>query len=390
MSNSTTALSELENKMLLLNGTGIFNELHYEFVPHDDDELDVNIKAENVNKGSVAAGVNYNNIYGGSALLNLSLRNINGGNAKLFTDLILGQNPRLSSLFIINNGFKPGFGLQADLYSLDFSEYTNGEKVNKWNFSNMSLSAFMPLTVRNNYLFKAGFQYELFRFKQDVVVDPELDAYNTFADYGNFFISFEHDSRDRVNFTKKGQLAQISAKHVFPFSDQWSDVFSNSTIVSLRYNWYLSIGEKLVYKPELFVGYTFSDVLEQYTESTTGINRKVSAVQHLFGFGGNNANNYASAHISFTGLNYLEEMGMYAGKLSTNFEYNFYPELYFSLLCDVGFMEYDISEFNDINLMVGYGAKVSYDSFVGPIEFTLSSSNIDTSINAFLNIGFWF
>lgn len=389
--NKEIALSELENKMLLLNGTRNFDDLRYEFIPVDEDTLNVKIEAGNANKGSIAAGINYNSVYGGSVLLNLSLRNIRGTNAKLFTDVVLGQNPRIKSMFIINNGFKPGFGLEADLYALSFPEYEKGDKVNKWDFDMLSFAAFMPLTIKNNYLIRTGFQYELFRFKQDVVVDPEYEAYNKFADYGNLFFTFQHDSRNKVDYATKGQFVQFQIKHVFPFSDQWSDVMSNGTILSMQYNWYLSLGEKLVYKPQLFAGYTFTEKNGPYSEpSLSNISRRVPAVQHMFGFGGIGSNNYVPGHVSFTGFNYLERMGMFAGKVTTDFEYNIYPKIYASLMADVGFLENDVSDFSNVKVLVGYGAKLSYNSFIGPVDFILSSSNIDTSINMFVNVGFWF
>jgi NTE family protein len=389
ISGKKIAFSQLEEKMFLLNGTKIFDELRYEFEPVENDSVNIKIEAGKTNKGSLAAGVHYDNIYGGSILLNLSLRNIKGGRSKFFADLVLGQNPRLKTMFIVNNGFKPGFGLETDFYSFNFSEYDNGERINKWDFDNYSFSAFMPLTITNNFLFKAGFQYELFRFKQEVVVDPDLEAYDKFADYGNFFFSFNHDSRDKVDFTQKGQLIEIKIKHVFPFSDQWDDVFSNGSIVYMKYNWYAKLTEKLVYKPGLFLGYTFTEKTDPYSENY-GINRRIPAVQHLFAFGGINPVNYVENHISFTGLKFIERLGIYAGKFSTNFEYNFYPKLYATLMADVGILENNLINNDDIQLLFGYGIKLSYDSFIGPIEFSGTSSNIDHSFNAFINIGYWF
>jgi hypothetical protein len=249
----------------------------------------------------------------------------------------------------------------------------------------------MPMTFKNDYLFKLGAQFELFRFKQEVVVDPELEAYDQFADYGNLYASFNRDSRDKVNFTTKGQLAEIKVQHVFPFSDQWNDIMTNGTILSFHSNWYISISDKLVYQPELFLGYTYTDKVTPYTEeNSAGLSQRVPSVQHLFGFGGINPNNYVANHISFTGLKYLEKLGLYAGKISTNFEYNFYPKLYFTVLADVGLLENYLSDIEEIELLVGYGGKLSYNSFIGPVEFTVASSNIDNSINAFVNIGFWF
>lgn len=392
LDNKKIAFSELEKKMLLLNGTRNFNELRYEFVHRENDKLDIEIEAGYANKGSIAAGIHYDNTYGGSILLNLSLRNIKGGRSKLFTDLILGQNPRLKSMFIINNGLKPGFGMEVDFYSFNFPQYKNGERINKWDFDNYSFSAFMPITVKNDFLFKAGMEFELFRFKQEVVVDPEYEAYNKFANYGNLFASFNHDTRDKAHYATDGQLMELKIEHVFPFSDQWNDILSNGTILSFRYNSFIRISDKLVYKPELFLGYTITDIKPvPYTETSSAEGKTiVPTVQHLFGFGGTKPNNYVPSHLSFTGFKYLERLGMYAGKFSTNFEYNLYPKFYASVLADVGILENDISSFDEIQILFGYGGKLSYDSFIGPIELTLASSNMDTSLSAFFSIGFWF
>jgi NTE family protein len=389
ISNTETTISELEEKMYQLNGTKSFNELRYKLEPQGKDSVNLIINAENTDRGSVAAGVHYDNIYDGSILLNLTLRNINGGRAKFFSDLFLSKNPRLKTMFIINNGNKPGFGFETDFNSFSFNQYTSGDKVNSWQFDNIYASAFIPMTIKNNFLFKTGFQYEVFRFKQDVPIDLDLDAYNKFADYGNFYFSYNHDSRDKVDFTKKGQFVEFKFKYVFPFSDQWDDFLSNAAIAYINYNHYSSISKKLVLNPSFFVGYTLSkDIGEFSSNENTG--QQIPAVQHLFAFGGQNPANYMESHIPFTGINFIERMGAYAGKASLNLQYNFYPKFYFTVMADAGFIEMKIDKLDDIELLYGYGAKISYDSFIGPIEFSVMSSNIDTSITTSLNVGFWF
>lgn len=389
ISHSKTSFSQLEKKMSELNGTKYFNDLRYEFEPMGKDSVNINIKAENTNRGSLAAGIHYDNVYDGSIMLNMTLRNIKGGRAKFFSDLVLSRNPRLKTMFIINNGIKPGFGLETDFYSLDFKEYENGEKINSWTFDNFNASVFIPFAIKNNYLIKVGFQYEVFRFKQDVVLDSDLEAFNKFTDYGNFYISFNHDSRDKINFTKRGQLVELKFKHVFPFSDQWVDVLSNASIIYLKHNSYLSISKKMVLQTGLFMGYTLSDKLDNSIHSGS-LGPQTTAVQHLFGFGGTNPTNYVESHIPFTGLRSIEKPGAYAGKLSSNLQYNFYPKIYVTLMADLGFNEMKIDKIDDINLLFGYGVKISYDSFIGPVEFSVMSSNIDKSISSALNIGFWF
>ena len=384
ISKSDVSFHSLNERMHLLNGTQNFNDLHYEFVNAGDQGLNMNIIAGSTNKGTLGAGVHYDNNYQGSILLNVAFRNIRGGRAKFFTDIVLSENPRLKTMFIINNGFKPGFGLETDFYSFHFSEYINGDKTNGWKFENYSAGAFMPMTIKNNYLFKVGFQYELFKFKQDVVYDPDLEKYNKYASYGNLYCSFNHDSRDKINFTETGQFVELKFKYIFPFSNEWKDILANGSILYFKYNRSIRIANKLVYRPRVFLGYTFTN-----SEKSGEVENRIPSVQHLLGFGGQNTTNYVEGFVPFTGLKFVERLGLYAGMVSTNFQYEFLPKLYATAMFDMGVNE-TVIDLDNMKLLVGYGAKVSYNSFVGPIEFSLMSSNIDRSVIGFLNLGFWF
>jgi NTE family protein len=389
--NKKSSLESLNEKLFLLNGTKTFDDLHTEFNAQKEGIYTLKIEAENNTRGSLSAGVHYDNIYHGSVLVNASLRNIRGGNSKFFADAVLSQYPRLYTLFIINNGVKPGFGLETDFYSLGFKQYEYGNSINNWHFNNFSFGTFMPLTVKNNFMFKLGFNYELFQFKQDVVVDPELDAFREFTDYGNVYLSFNHDSRDKVYFTQKGQLIEFKGKQVFPFSSKWKENFSHGTILYLKYNYHVKINEKLVFAPGLFAGYTFaSRKKEELPGGDYSLGTKIPSVKHLFGFGGLNPSNYVENHISFTGIKFIENFGLYAGKISTLLQYNVYRKLYVSAMVDFGLNEMELTSFNNIEWLLGYGVKFSYESFVGPVEFSLMSSNIDSSLIGFINLGFWF
>ena len=59
-------------------------------------------------------------------------------------------------------------------------------------------------------------------------------------------------------------------------------------------------------------------------------------------------------------------------------------------MVDFGMNEMELINLNDIDWLLGYGIKLSYESFIGPVEFSVMGSNIDSSVNSFINIGFWF
>ncbi len=388
--NTKSSISHVNEQLFLINGTKTFDDFHSEFISDDAESFTLKLEAENNVKGSLSAGIHYDNTYHGSVLLNASLRNVNRGNSKFFIDAVLSQYPRLKSLFIINNGIKPGFGLESDFYSLGFKEYEEGNTINNWHFNNFTFGTFMPMTIRNNFMLKLGIRYEVFQFKQDVVVDPELDAFREYADYGNFYLSFNHDSRDKINFTNKGQFVELKAKQIVPVSSKWDDNFWNGTILYLKYSYYTKLGERLVFNPELFAGYTFAKHKAEQLPENDGLRVKIPSVQHLFGFGGLNPANYVENHIPFTGLKFIESFGLYAGKVSTKFQYNVYKKFYVTAMVDFGLNEMELYDLEEIDWLFGYGLKFSYESFIGPVEFSVMSSNIDTSISSFINLGFWF
>lgn len=376
ISGNKTSFSEIEKRMKLIQGTKSFTELHYELETDTANNTFMTIKTSGANQGSLAAGVHYDNVYNGSILVNLTLRNIFGSNSKLFTDLVLSQNPRLYSLYMINNGFKPGFGFEVDLYSFGFPQYDNGEKTNQWHIDNLSAAVFMPLTFKNAFAFRAGFKYEYFRFRQDVAIDTTLDAYNTFTDYGNLYIAFKLDTRDKVYFTNKGSLIELKGKYVFPFSDNWNDYGSSATLFYLKFKTNIKLPWKFVFRPGIFAGYTIKS-------------QNTPPLQHLFGLGGLNPVNYVENHIPFTGLRFIESFGLYTGIIRAQLQYNFLKNFYATLLGDAGINEMDSKDFHFDNTLFGYGIKLSYSSFIGPVELSVMGSN-ENNITFFLNIGFWF
>lgn len=57
----------------------------------------------------------------------------------------------------------------------------------------------------------------------------------------------------------------------------------------------------------------------------------------------------------------------------------------------MGNLEATSKDLTDIsNAMFGYGLTASYNSFIGPIELTVMSSNVNPSVSFFINIGFSF
>jgi NTE family protein len=371
-------LEGIEKSIRQMYGTRFFEKVNYE-VHHSNKKSDLIINVKEADPGYISAGVHYDNSYGGSLLINGSFRNVLGKRTKLFTDLVLGENPRFRAFYMIDNGAQPGAGAKAEFYSFKFDLYEDETKVNKIIFTNYKASAFLNYSLKNLLNFRAGFDYEYFRFKQDVLTDSLLEAYDEFSSYGTFFAAFSADSRDKAYFPTIGSRSEFRIEYVMPLSKNWSkDLFTSSFIIYWKYEFNYPVSSKVVIRPGLFVGSTMS-----------AENRP--PLQHYFGFGGLNPNQYVSTSMSFTGLQFIQKFGYHAAALKMKVQYNFFKKLYVTFLLDGGSAEFDFDEFyKPDNWFAGYGATISYDSFIGPLEVTLMGSSLNSNPMLFLNLGFWF
>jgi NTE family protein len=371
-------LAEIEKSIRQMYGTRFFEQVNYEVKPEGKRNALI-IRVKEADPGYVSAGIHYDDNYGGGLLLTGTFRNVLGKRTKLFTDLILGQNPRIRAFYVLDNGAQPGIGAKAEYYSFRFNLYNGEAKTNNIIFTNYKASAFLNYSLKNLLNFRGGFEYEYFRFKQDVITDTLMEAYSSFSSYGNFFATFSIDSRNRAYFPTTGSKSELRFEYVMPLSENWSQkLFTSSFILYWKYDLNIHFAPRFVFRPGFFVGSTLSS-------------ENKPPFQHNFGLGGMNPNQYVSTFVPFTGLHFIQRTGYHAAILRMKLQYNFYKKLYLTFLFDGGSIEKDYGDlYQPKNFIAGYGATVSYDSFIGPLELTFMGSDINSNPMLFLNIGFWF
>ncbi len=377
--NSRISLIDLEDVITTVYGTRFFKFIFYELKPVDGGKkANLVLNMEEASPGYLSASIHYDFDYHGSIRVNGIFRNVFGNRSKLFGELVMGTNPRLRALYLISNGAKPGFGVEVDMYDFTFDYYEGYNKINKLSINNLKAAIFVTSTLNNLYSIRTGFEYEYFKFKQSLDINPDFKEYENFNSYGNVFVKFRADTRDKSYFSTTGFDAEFKILYAMTFSSGWVDTaFSNSAVMYVKFNNNVKLSPKLTLKPGLFAGWTFK--------------QKDPPIQHWFGTGGLNDINYVSSFVPFTGVNFVQKLGLYSGILRLKLQYNVYGKLYFTLRSDFGATEEQFEEIaKPKNTMFGYGLTSSYNSFIGPIEFTVMGSNINPSVSFFVNVGFSF
>lgn len=371
------SLNELQKDIRLTYGSGYFDRLSYELA-YRKGKTDLVINAEEGGPGEVAAGVHFDNDYGICLILGGTFRNVLGPNSKLFADLNIAIDPRVRITYLFGLGGKASVGANLEAYTFKVDIYDNEVKFNRLDLTNFKGSVFLNYNFRNMVNLRTGFEYEYFRFKQDITIDSTFLPFENYSGYGNFFFSLNADTRDRPWYPTSGIKSTLKFEYVMPFSENWTrKLFSNSAIISFKFDQNIPLARRFVLKPGLFAGAI--------------LNNASPPVQHKFGLGGLTPDNYIESFVSFTGLDFVQEFGSYALVGRLKLQYNVYKKLYLNLLTDAGGNENTFELlFDTRNFLFGYGVTAGYNSFIGPIELTVMSSNINPGVMVFLNLGYWF
>lgn len=371
-------LAEIEKNIRLTYGSGYFERVTYSFEFKGGKTILV-VTADEGGPGKVAAGVHYDSDYGISLIIGGTFRNVLGRNSKIFADLNIAVNPRIRATYLLGIGGKNMVGASVEAYNFKVSTYTGADKTNKLDLTNYKGSLFYSHNFKNMVNLKAGFEYEYFRFRQEIVIDSSFLPFSNFSGYGNLFATLNADTRDRPTFPTRGVKAAVKCEYVLPLANNWTrEVFSNALIASLKFEQSIPLTRRIVLQPGLFAGATVNSAA-------------MPPVQHLFGLGGLTPTNYIDSYVPFTGLHFIQEFGYYALVGRMKLQANVYKKIYVKGLADFGGSEASIeSLFAGRNFRCGYGATMGYDSFIGPLELSFMGSNMNKGLMVFLNLGYWF
>ncbi|MCB2208855.1 MAG: patatin-like phospholipase family protein [Bacteroidetes bacterium] len=390
--NSWMKFDDLEDKIRLAYGSRFFTYLFYELrIENGNTNLVLNIKEADI--GYLSVGAHFDTDYSVSLLLNGAFRNVIGKSSKIFTDLVVGPNPRFRGLYIKDNGAKPGYGGKIEIYSFSFNTYQDPSNISavteRWNFTNFKASLFAQKILRNRHWFRIGGYYEYFRFKSQL--ENIADSTSDYNSYANFYFSFNSDTRDRSFLATKGILSELRLVYVTPLSNNWvQEIFEHSFVFWLKYDQSVPLSRKLSIKPGFFLGGSFQKNYP-YSSDNASSNLKLPPAQHWFYMGGQSPVNYVGGFQPFTGVNFVQRYGIYQAIFRLKLQYNFYQKLYATIMADVGATEWYLEDiFKKENWVAGYGIKLSYDSFIGPVEVSMMGSNIYKDVSFFINLGYWF
>lgn len=194
---------ELDDRINELFGTKLFHTVDYQLKRTEEGETKIIVSVDEASLFDLNVGVHYNAFSKAALLLNLTARNIGAKNGRLSIDLVLSTVGRFAAEYVVDNGFKPGYGGDIVVFNQYGYRYDNGKKNISFNNTIFKTHGFGLLTYKNIIRFRLGYEIEQYTVSQKVSAYSFDNADNISID---LFADVLVDTYDRLYFPKKGLL----------------------------------------------------------------------------------------------------------------------------------------------------------------------------------------
>jgi NTE family protein len=347
-----------------------FEKVTYELEPVEADLLGegvrLRVKVRERSGGQLRVGLNYNNAYKASITLNTTFRNFLLNGSKTSLNLALGENPYLLGRFEKNNGWKPGFVVEAGGQYLDLDLYQEGIKYAVIDYSDIAGRIYTQSIINNSYSFGIGGEFERIVLKSKVgipIPDKQTDQYYNLLAFMNL------DTYDNRFYPRKGTRFESFCKFIT------SPASPPAWFLRFEFEQVAGIGRNFALIPRVYGGSTTADSsLRVYNFYMGGLNRTSR-----------------KGLMPFVGLDFMERSGRNVLAFGLDLQYNFWKSNYLVFranaanitenLEDLFLFEYPFS---------GFGLTLGNLSLIGPVEITLMRPNYRKELIFYVNIGYYF
>jgi len=369
---------KLATKVSYLSATDNFKMIHFNVKNTSDGKtVLLNIK-ENKLKSSLRLGVHYDLVYKSGVLINVNKKNILSKNDAVSLDLVVGDQPRYSLQYFVDNGFYYSYGFSSRFNSFKTNVKSNSSGINLINlqYRDFTNRVYVQTTFDRKFAIGLGLEYQKLVSETETISTATNEPF-VFddSDYFNLYSYVKLDTYDDKYYPKKGMLLDARFKWYMSSSDYKKDFIQFSQVRG-------QIGfAKTFYK-------NFTFLFESEAGFTLG---KVNSTTFDFLLGGYNKN-FINNFIPFYGyeINALSEQSFL--KSTFNLRFNVSDKQFVHFLANYARVDNSVLKggnlFNDTKS--GYAFGYSINSIIGPIDLKYSWSPDTNNYYWYFNLGFWF
>ncbi|WP_372754203.1 patatin-like phospholipase family protein [Labilibaculum sp.] len=371
--NSKISLRDLQDGINRIYGSRYFDQVDFQMQGDEKKTLLLTVKERTTKRFNV--GLHYDSDNNAAVLLNTTFRNKLRSGSRLSFDLKLAENPRFKTTYTIDNGLKPGLNLEAEYNDSEVYAYEYGAKTGSFDFNYLKFNVNVHSIFRESYSVGLGAKMEYYNIDSEFSIS-DLENTNDDDYFFSYYLFLNLDSFDKAYYPKKGMSLYGEFKLVTNNGASLDGMERPASVAYLKFQKAISMSPSFTVYPKFYGRVVWGkDIPNFYTSYTGGIDQT----------------DYFDIQIPFVGLERMEMASTNVFVFRSDFQYELFRNNYLILKANFGKLVEDVDDaLTEGKWIKGIGLTYSYNSIIGPMEFSLMYSGEKSGISNYVSLGFWF
>lgn len=382
--------NEVNEAVRRVYGSRYYRIIRYDFVNDGKGGTEMHFHVEENPLTAVKFAINYNNFTKLALKFNMTSRDLLFKESRALASASLSENPRLYGEYFkyINKSRTARVVVDAYYEAIDFPVYVDFSLYQTLRSVYSSFDLQLQRNLNRLSYFGIGQQYINSRIKTEE--SPSL-IYNGNNDYWYSYISYVINNANKKFAPTKGWNIKTEVGFVYGQDPEFEYSFDGSSVSSdsLNYNYddYVRININANHYSEINSKFSWSQNL-----SLAYLIANDPYIANNFLVGG--VNEIIRNQVTFIGLNESEVKTGSIASAQFGLQYMLTKNAFLKGRFNAGIYDFQGKGLENINtsenLLTGYGLTFSFNSAVGPLEFTVMHCDQDSKVRTNINIGFAF
>lgn len=358
----------------MLYATKSFNYIFYDLTSLERGGYRLTLQFNEKDGADLSVGINYNTDLKSAFLINTTFRNLLAPNDRLSLSLDLGDNSGFDADYLIDRGWKPGLGLNIQVFSLDAPLFEGTDKVASFDFSSLAFRLYSQSNVSIKSVVGGGAELEYADLRSDIFAF-DIDSYKEWN--LNFLLYFKLDDLDRKTYPLKGRSFNGEMKFITNVKDTLGQDADPMLFANIRFLQVVPLKNKFSLIPQFSAGSLLSyggAILPKYQSYMGGLTEK-----------------YGNGIFPFVGLEFMQIVSNQSLTGRLDLRYEVLNNVFATAKWNLGFYSEDLRDLLFENEVVnGYGFSLGVKSPIGPIEISAMRSDYGKKWIGYFNLGYRF
>lgn len=370
--NSAVTPTELHNAVARLQGSGLFSSVNYRLDGKSPYTLTFFVKE--LSQSSVSLGLRFDSEEMAAILLDATYAMRGKINSSFRVSSRLSSNPYVKVGFTLGSITRRNLTLSYMFKYNELNLYDRGRKLSNVDFGNHQVDLNFSNIKLRNIRVDVGMQYNYYDYSSFLLSSANTHVKVPSQGLLNYYAGALYETFDSNYYPTRGQSAGVKAS-----------MYTDNFVTYKDHSPYFAISA--FYRSAIPISRRVAIIPAVYGRSIIGSDVAFSSMNLV---GGTVPGRYMPQQLPFIGIYRYELSEDVVGVARVDLRVRLWRKHYASAKVNYAKQSSSFSNFFEGEDIWGGGIGYSYDSLIGPIEVLFESSNRNSGLGFYFNMGYYF